>query len=317
MIFRSIITNALLLGLVTGIFLSITQQIGVTPIIFAAESFEQSEAETDTSEADVPTTTVVAEAPAQETVSVEQSAHDHSTHDHASHDHGDSHHDATDQAAVAGPAEVQSTVVQEQVDHHDDHGHSHDADAWAPEDGAERTFYTYVSNVLAAIGFAAVLLALMAQVQLQGLAQVSIGRGLLWGGAGFIALFLVPGIGLPPEIPGIEAAVIGSRQNWWLLAVVSAAAGLGVIAFAPKFYKAGGAVLLALPFLIGAPHPAGPAFIHPDPKVVESLTNLHEQFIIASGISNLLFWLLLGAACAWVLNRWPLTNSESDVVRNG
>jgi cobalt transporter subunit CbtA len=264
MIFRSIITHALLLGLVTGIFLSITQHIGVTPIIFAAEAFEQGEEP--------------------------QQAHAHAEH-----------HD----------------------DHHDEqaHSHSHDTEAWAPEDGAERTFYTYVSNVLAAIGFAAVLLALMTQVHLQGhlqgVAKISIGRGLLWGSAGFIALFLVPGIGLPPEIPGIEAAVIGSRQNWWVLAVVSAAVGLGVIAFAPSLYKAGGAVLLALPFLVGAPHPAGPAFTHPDPKVVESLTSLHQQFIIASGISSLMFWLLLGAACAWVLQRWSheQQSTQNDVVR--
>lgn len=302
MIFRNIITNALLLGLVTGVFLSITQQVGVTPIIFAAESFEQSGEEASTTDAVV----VQVEAPEQDAGNLEQPAHDHSTHDHSTNGHSSN-----------SQVVVEEAVMQEDAEHHDNHSHSHDAEAWAPEDGAERTFYTYVSNVLAAIGFAAVLLSLMTQVRLQGVAKVSIGRGLLWGSAGFIALFLVPGIGLPPEIPGIEAAVIGSRQNWWLLAVVSAAAGLGVIAFAPKLYKAVGAVLLVLPFLVGAPHPVGPAFIHPDPKVVESLTSLHQQFIIASGVSSLLFWLLLGAACAWVLNRWPLVNSEDDVVRNG
>ncbi len=187
----------------------------------------------------------------------------------------------------------------------EDHdGHDHDHSGWAPVDGAERTFYTLLSNISAAIGFAAIMLALMNLFSI--LRQASFGplSNLLWGLAGFTALYLAPGLGLPPEIPGIEAAPVEHRQAWWLLAVVSVATGLGLLAMLPLRYKAVGGLLLALPYLVGAPHPDGPAFAHPDPAAVSALLELHQRFIIASGIVNLLFWVTLGIACGYAFNRW-------------
>jgi len=196
------------------------------------------------------------------------------------------------------------------ADHH--HGsaaaHVHDAEAWGPEDGTERTLYTILSNVLAGIGFAAVVLALMSQLQLQGLTKLSPLKGLLWGAAGFIAFFAAPGIGLPPEIPGIEAAPIDNRQGWWTLTVMASGIGLAVLAFAKGYFKLLGPVLIALPFLIGAPHVAGPEFAHPDASAVSTLMELHHQFIIASGVCNLIFWLAIGGLSAWALNRKVLVN---------
>ena len=188
--------------------------------------------------------------------------------------------------------------------HDHSHAHSHDDEAWAPADGFERSGYSFVANVLAAIGFAAMLLAIMSQLQLQGLTQLSLSRGLLWGLAGFGVFFLMPALGLPPEIPGVEAAAIENRQTWWLLAVVAGIAGLVLLAFAPAKYKLIGPLLLALPFIVGAPHIGGPEFSHSDPQAVTALTALHQQFIVASGLSNLLFWLALGPASVWCLQRW-------------
>ena len=96
---------------------------------------------------------------------------------------------------------------------HDHGAHEHNDEAWGPEDGAERLFYTALANVIASIGFAAVLLALMSQTQLQGWTSSSLGKGVLWGLAGFIAFFAASGMGLPPESPGIEAAPLASRQG--------------------------------------------------------------------------------------------------------
>jgi predicted cobalt transporter CbtA len=45
-------------------------------------------------------------------------------------------------------------------------------------------------------------------------------------------------------------------------------------------------------------------FQHPDPSTVEALTYLHQQFVVISGITNLVFWLLLGVACRLAFNRW-------------
>lgn len=182
---------------------------------------------------------------------------------------------------------------------------------WEPADGIERNVYTAVSNVLAAIGFSALLLSLMAQCQLQGFASLSLAKGVLWGLAGFAVMFLAPSLGMPPEIPGLEAAAIEHRQGWWLLAVLCAALALALFCYAPWLIKVFGVGLLALPYLIGAPHPDGPAFSHPDPQTIEVLNALHHQFIFASALSSLLFWLVLGAACGWVLNRQILNAGAS------
>ena len=147
------------------------------------------------------------------------------------------------------------------------------------------------------------MLALMSQLQLQGSTSLSLPKGLLWGGAGFLIFFAAPGLGLPPEIPGIEAAAIEHRQSWWLLCVVATAAGLAVVAFAPGAGKWLAVPLLLLPFLVGAPHAEGPLFSQADEQVVLALTRLHQQFIVASALSNLAFWLVLGALCAWVVRR--------------
>jgi len=212
--------------------------------------------------------------------------------------------------------EVAEPEVETVPDHH--HGeaassaHHHDAEAWGPEDGLERSLYTLLSYVLAGIGFAAVLLAIMSQLQLNGVTRLSVVKGLAWGVAGFIAFFAAPGIGLPPEIPGIEAAPLEYRQSWWMLAVVASGIGIGVLAFAKGFFKAAGLLLIAIPYLIGAPHPAGPEFTHPDANAVAILSDLHQQFIIASGVSNLIFWLALGALCAWALNRQVLDSEHAQ-----
>jgi len=241
MIFRRLIVSALLVGLLSGLILSLVQIMAVNPIIFAAETFEVSEPET-------------------------------SVHDHHDHSNG--------------------------------HSHTHSEDAWSPIDGVERTLYTVLSNVLAGFGFSAVLLALMSQLQGQGLTRVNVLKGCIWGVAGFLAFFVAPGVGLPPEIPGVEAAVIGSRQLWWAAAVSGAGAGLLLLFFAPTKFKALGVLAILVPYLMPIPHHDGAVFAHPDTYAVERLTELHQQFILASGITNLIFWLALGAISAWALNRF-------------
>jgi len=192
----------------------------------------------------------------------------------------------------------------------------HDTEAWAPEDGGERTSYSILANILASIGFSAVILSLMSQFQfqLQGVSQLNLLKGGLWGLAGFIAFFVAPGIGLPPEIPGVEAAALENRQSWWLLAVIATAVGMAVLAFSPIKYKVTGVIAIALPHVIGAPHMQGPEFSHPDPIAVKALTELHHQFIVASGVTNFIFWIVLGLSSAWVLNKRVLKELNDNVT---
>ncbi len=190
------------------------------------------------------------------------------------------------------------------TDHHG--GHHHDSEAWAPADGLERTGYTLASNMLAGIGYAAVLMALMVQAGAARVGQSSKalpfwGQGALWGAAGFTALFLMPALGMPPEIPGAEAATIESRQLWWTGTVVASIVALALLTFAPLKWKALSLILLAAPFIVGAPHLLTPMFSHPDPVALESLHSIHEQFVLLTGLTNAVFWVALGVLSAWVV----------------
>jgi len=235
MLFRRLILLSLFVGLLSGVVLTALQQWQVTPIIIAAEQFEEA-------------------APVEI-----------AGHDHAVHSHGD--------------------------------------EAWAPADGMERSLYSLLSNVLTAIGFAAMLLALMAYLQLKNSAVWSLNKGLLWGVVGFFTFFASPSLGLLPEIPGTQAAALEARQSWWLLTVLASGLGFYLLFFAKLPLKGLGLLLLLLPHLIGAPNILGPEFLQTDPAAVASLTELHQRFILSSSVVNLLFWLSLGLFSAWGLQR--------------
>jgi len=204
-------------------------------------------------------------------------------------------------------AERFETLVTEMPAGHENSGHSdhaHADDFRAPAQGLERNAYSFLANVLASTGFAAIVLALMSQFQLPRKGNISWGQGSLWGLAGFATLFLAPAIGLPPEIPGAVSAALEHRQLWWALTVLSVAIGLGIFAFADVRFKALGLLFLVTPYIVGAPQIDTPMFQHADPSVTQVLINLHRQFVIISTVVNLIFWLSLGLCCRFVFNRW-------------
>jgi len=169
--------------------------------------------------------------------------------------------------------------------HSDGHSHDH-GDGWAPADGFERTFWTTVSNVGTAIGFSLLLIGILAWRN-----TVSLPQGLFWGGVGFAVFFAGPALGLTPEIPGAFAANIVDRQLWWIGTACATGIGLSLIITVPNVpLKIAGAVLLAVPHLIGAPHPEVTGGIAPQ--------ELADQFVLASTITNAIFWLALGLASA-------------------
>lgn len=176
--------------------------------------------------------------------------------------------------------------------HADSAAHTHDDEAWAPADGIERTLATLLSNALMSFSFA---LLLTAAIQVSG-SRAGPARGLLWGMAGFVVFFGAPALGLPPELPGQPAAELAGRQGWWWLTVVCTAAGLALAVFGPRwFWRIGAIALIALPHLLGAP----PMPATPDPVPVA----LHQQFVVATTISNVLLWLAIGALAGWWLGR--------------
>jgi cobalt transporter subunit CbtA len=112
------------------------------------------------------------------------------------------------------------------------------------------------------VGYALMLLAAMVIAEERG-QPISARAGLIWGVAGFVAVQLAPAFGLAPELPGMNAADVESRQIWWFGTVAATAIALWLIAFGRNWAMWGAAIiLLAAPHIIGAPMPdtlTGPA----------------------------------------------------------
>jgi cobalt transporter subunit CbtA len=172
--------------------------------------------------------------------------------------------------------------------------HAHDPSApWEPGNGAERTAYTLIADVLTGVGFA---LLLAAGLTLRG-GEVTWREGLFWGLAGFVSFTIAPGLGLPPQIPGSEAAPLLERQIWWLVAAVSTGCALALLLFTRRArWAILAAIVIVLPHLYGAPHPvdhgAGPP------------QSLAHQFVVAVTIVSFLFWLILGASTGYFYGRF-------------
>ncbi|MER8971917.1 MULTISPECIES: CbtA family protein [unclassified Mesorhizobium] len=169
-------------------------------------------------------------------------------------------------------------------------------EGWAPADGFERFGFSVVANIVTGIGFALVLVAVS---EFAG----GIGnwrQGLFWGLAGFAAFTLAPGLGLPPELPAMPSADLVQRQIWWWATVVATAAGLGLIVFRRSLPLVALAVaLIVAPHIVGAPQPDSFETAIPE--------GLHHQFVVAVTLTNLVFWLVLGAVVGVVRGRFTGT----------
>ena len=282
---RRVLLAAVVAGAVAGIALTALQSAAVAPLLFAAESYE---------------------GKAGDPGLIPHRHGDLTTHSHAfggrAHEH-DGHalvfgsegaapaaHGAEDRPRAAGDGHGGS--ARHTHEHEHEHGHS---GAWAPADGIERTFRTAASNVATAIGFALLLVAVFAW---RGGATWR--QGLLWGAAGFFVFFVNPAIGLRPTIPGAFAAGLLDRQLWWLLTVACSAAGVGLLLLAPRAAaKAGGAGLLAVPHLAGAPHPEVSGGLAPG--------GLADSFVVAAAATNAAFWIVLGVVAAVTFGRLSRT----------
>lgn len=218
-------------------------------------------------------TPLILQAEAFEGGSAEAPAHVHETAEHHSHDGAAHDH--------AAPVETAHS--------HDHHG----ADEWQPADGLERTLFTLASNVV--MGFAYALL--LVGIYVGWRRPSGIAQGLLFGLAGFAVFFAAPGLGLPPELPGTEAAELGARQQWWIVAAMATAVGLALL-FMQKniLLRIIGVAIVAAPHLIGAPHPAIEGSLAP--------AQLQGQFRLATTLGNAAFWLALGGFSAAALRKF-------------
>lgn len=188
------------------------------------------------------------------------------------HDHGaaaPSHEHASADAAVAGEAEE-----------------------WSPADGAERTLFTALANLVIGVGVSLILLALMV---LAG-RPISARSGMLWGAAAFVAVSLLPSLGLPPELPGTPAADLLQRQVWWLGTAVASGLGLALVALGGSWLAAlAGLAIIVAPHVIGAPVPPSHDVSYPGA--------LAGEFVVASLVVSAVLWSFSGAAAGWLYQR--------------
>lgn len=229
---------ALIAGSISGIFVSVVHEIATTPVILAAEVYENAAA-TDTSQ------------PA-----------------------------ATDVTTTDGT----TTAMVESGDH--------GVGSWSPSDGIERTLYTTAGDVLTGIGFA---LVLVAALRFWG-GRVDWRTGLCWGLAGFAAVILAPGLGLPPEVPGTVAAPLFPRQVWWIATVLATGGGLAMILLGRKAaWCVLGIAFIVAPHAIGAPQPAEYGSLAPEA--------IAHRFVVAATVTGLLFWAAIGTLSGFFYSR--------------
>ncbi|MDP9901173.1 CbtA family protein [Variovorax ginsengisoli] len=205
----------------------------------------------------------------------------------------------------AAPAALSTVPVQAGAhDHAHDHAHAAAPD-WQPEDGAERTFWTWIANLLHAFSMALLVLAVMGVCLWRGTPVRSLPLAALVAAAGWLSTHFWPSLGLPAEIPGMDAARLGSRQGWWVLAAVSAALACGAVAGlrSPLRWPAAAAVL-ALPLIVGAPHIAADPFAGFSAEAQTALRALDAQFVQATTWIAVSFWLSMALACGLAFERW-------------
>jgi cobalt transporter subunit CbtA len=279
LIFPRLVWSSLAVALLVGTVQTGVQRWRAAPLILAAEAYENQKDQ----KSEVPYL-VVEPVNAPAAASLQPVVHTHAA--------GTPAHDDP-QAAVQQQAKV--------AEH--EHGV---AKEWEPKNGAERVGWTWVANALHAFSMALVVFAVMGVWRLwRGTALAALPLAGLVAAAGWLSFHLWPTLGLPAEVPGMESAPLHARQLWSVLAVGSAAAACTLVGFGrAKWRWLAAAVLLALPFVVGAPHLQGDALAGYSPQTRAALEQLLQQFFWATTWVALSFWLSISLACGLAFQQW-------------
>ncbi len=166
-------------------------------------------------------------------------------------------------------------------------------EGWAPAGGWERTLSTFATSAMAGAAFAAIL----AGVSLLTGIPITRENGVIWGLCGFLAVTLAPAMGLPPELPGMPAADLMTRQIWWAGTIAATAAALYLIATRRETWALALAIIImGLPHIIGPPYPASHESAVP--------ASLAAVFAANSIAANAIFWVLIGSFLGQTINRY-------------
>ncbi len=238
-----VLAVGLLAGLVAGVAVAALQSFTTTPLIVAAEVFENGGEESHHSAAAYhhPTGLILASGEPRLILV---------------------HGDAPESGSAASSGEEE----------------------WAPQDGVERTLFTSIATIGTAIGFALIIIAGM----LFAGDKINERNALAWAAAGFLAAGLAPAVGLSPELPGMAAAELVGRQEWWFATVLCTAAALWLFLRSENLWLR----LLAIPVVL-APHVWGaPHLAEPHKSAVPA--ELASQFAANALAVQAVLWLLTG-----------------------
>jgi cobalt transporter subunit CbtA len=237
-VIRETVLAAVVAGFIAALVFTVVQSVWVTPLILQGEVYEDA---------------------------AEAAPHSHGGHIVAA--------DAGDAGAQAAGGHHDSDTHDAAEHHHDEAGrHHHDENEWKPEDGWQRTLFTFGANLLMGVGYAFVLVALY----LLWREPRNMVGGALYGVAGFLVFFAAPALGLPPELPGTAAADLSIRQEWWSMTAVATAIGLFLV-FSQRSWgmRVLGIVIVIAPHFVAAPQPAVESSLSP--------AELQSQFRVATG----------------------------------
>ena len=185
------------------------------------------------------------------------------------------------------------------------HSHADEAEAWAPADGIERLSWTWVANMLHAFSMALLVFAVMGVSVFRGSNLRSLALAAWVAAAGWLTFHFWPSLGLPAEIPGMDAARLGSRQGWWVLAAGSAAlACVSVALLRSQLRWVAAAAWLALPYVVGAPHITADPLAAFSGEAQATLRLLGTQFIWATTWVSLSFWASMAVVGGLAFQRW-------------
>lgn len=112
--------------------------------------------------------------------------------------------------------------------------------------------------------------------------------------SGFATFALSPSLGLPPELPGMQAAELSHRQMWWVMTAAATVAGLFLASGVKSWLgRLAGLALMVAPHLLGAPQPpASVPVIPPDLAALYSARALGLSLIGWLALASLLFRLM-------------------------
>jgi cobalt transporter subunit CbtA len=289
---QRLLLTGLLSGAIAGVVLTIVHLTAVQPLIVKAEIYEKRDNASG--------------------VNIKHAHQGGLDHIHAGgsvpHVHEKNHHVHPEGISHAHTEVKPGHIHPEQLDTikhkgraHSDQPHAHSGNIWSPKDGVERSLYSLAANVLTAVAYG---LLLVSGFTLYG-GMITLHRGLLWGGAGFVCFSFLPGLGLPPELPASAAGDLLARQIWWLGTAAASVAGLSLLVFSNSIaWRVVGLLLLVIPHAVGAPPPEVGA-------VGPSSPELAAHFVMLALFASAIMWAVLGVVAAFFFDKFSVESSTS------